>query len=110
MAPKALFAVLMALAVATAQAQQPLPEFREALEALYTNTHGMGWTNNDGWLKSDDYCTWYGVGCPIHNHTMCVPAARARLSRLSICFCGRILGRGRLSDAVRVCECGFLGW
>lgn len=34
-------AALVALSVA--QPTPPLPEFTEALRALYTNTHGDGW-------------------------------------------------------------------
>mmetsp|Transcript_23481 Transcript_23481/g.55587 ORF Transcript_23481/g.55587 Transcript_23481/m.55587 type:complete len:260 (-) Transcript_23481:15-794(-) len=58
------------LAVSSAQPTPPLPEFTEALRALYTNTHGDHWTRNDNWLQNDDYCTWYGINCPIHNHTI----------------------------------------
>ncbi len=35
----------------------------EALAALYTSTGGDSWTNNSGWLVSNDPCTWYGVTC-----------------------------------------------
>ena len=36
---------------------------RAALVALYNNTDGGNWTNNTGWLLSDDHCSWFGVGC-----------------------------------------------
>uniref|UniRef100_A0A7S1CLY0 Leucine-rich repeat-containing N-terminal plant-type domain-containing protein n=1 Tax=Bicosoecida sp. CB-2014 TaxID=1486930 RepID=A0A7S1CLY0_9STRA len=62
--------VVVAASGAAAQPTPPLPQFTEALKALYMNTHGDHWTNNDGWLKSDDYCTWHGINCPIHNHTI----------------------------------------
>ena len=36
---------------------------RAALVALYNSTDGGNWTNNTGWLLSDDHCSWFGVGC-----------------------------------------------
>lgn len=36
---------------------------RATLVALYNNTDGGNWTNNTGWLLSDDHCSWFGVGC-----------------------------------------------
>ena len=36
---------------------------REALVALYNSTDGGNWTNNTGWLLSDDHCSWSGVDC-----------------------------------------------
>ena len=36
---------------------------REALVALYNSTDGGNWTNNTGWLLSDDHCRWFGVFC-----------------------------------------------
>lgn len=40
--------------------------FRDALMSLYTATNGASWTNNAGWGSSANYCTWYGVQCPLH--------------------------------------------
>ncbi|WP_353572728.1 hypothetical protein [Candidatus Albibeggiatoa sp. nov. BB20] len=34
----------------------------QALEAIYTNTNGNDWTNND-WFKSKYPCNWHGVSC-----------------------------------------------
>ena len=34
-----------------------------ALAALYTSTHGSGWTHNSGWLADSAPCAWYGVTC-----------------------------------------------
>jgi hypothetical protein len=36
---------------------------REILELLYSETKGGDWYNDENWLKTDDFCTWYGVEC-----------------------------------------------
>jgi len=36
---------------------------KEILELLYSETKGDNWNNNEGWLKNDDICSWYGVKC-----------------------------------------------
>lgn len=36
---------------------------KEILELFYSELKGEGWYNNDGWTKTDDYCSWYGVEC-----------------------------------------------
>ncbi len=33
------------------------------LEKLYSETTGDNWHNNENWLKTDDFCNWYGVEC-----------------------------------------------
>ena len=44
--------------------QTQIPTFEcEALIALYTNTNGDEWSNNDGWSTSETPCSWYGVTC-----------------------------------------------
>lgn len=35
----------------------------QALVALYDSTGGPNWTNNSGWLVTNDVCRWYGVNC-----------------------------------------------
>jgi hypothetical protein len=35
----------------------------ETLLALYDNTGGDNWTNNDGWKKGNTPCSWYGIAC-----------------------------------------------
>jgi len=35
----------------------------EALVALYNNTDGDNWTNNEGWKTTDTPCSWQGVTC-----------------------------------------------
>jgi hypothetical protein len=34
-----------------------------ALVALYTNTNGPSWVDNNGWLVSNVPCTWSGIDC-----------------------------------------------
>ena len=34
-----------------------------ALAALYFNTNGPSWENQDGWLERADYCGWHGIQC-----------------------------------------------
>ena len=37
---------------------------RYALGVLYFATNGVNWSMSDGWLTSEDECTWYGIsGC-----------------------------------------------
>ena len=37
---------------------------RYALGVLYFSTNGVNWSMSDGWLTSEDECTWYGIsGC-----------------------------------------------
>merc|ERR1711977_294752 len=36
---------------------------RSALMTFYSATNGAAWTNNAGWGKAADMCTWYGVVC-----------------------------------------------
>ncbi|MEK7989369.1 MAG: leucine-rich repeat domain-containing protein, partial [Thiotrichaceae bacterium] len=33
------------------------------LIALYETTSGDNWTNNTGWKKTNDICSWYGITC-----------------------------------------------
>jgi len=35
----------------------------EALVALYRNTSGRNWADNDGWLATNTPCTWSGITC-----------------------------------------------
>ncbi len=35
----------------------------EALVDLFNTTDGENWIVNDGWLKTNNPCTWYSVGC-----------------------------------------------
>lgn len=39
-----------------------LPEY-EALLALYDNTNGAEWHNNEDWLEDKTVCDWYGITC-----------------------------------------------
>jgi Leucine-rich repeat (LRR) protein len=35
-----------------------------SLEAMYNETNGKNWTNNDGWMNETvDHCQWYGISC-----------------------------------------------
>ncbi len=39
-------------------------EERASLEAIYENTNGEIWTENDGWMnEAVDHCEWYGISC-----------------------------------------------
>lgn len=58
----ALVLVVLAAVAAGARADK----YRVALMDLYTSTNGAAWTNNAGWGTSADYCTWFGVSCPLH--------------------------------------------
>jgi len=40
--------------------------YRDALMELYSATDGANWKNNSGWGSTANYCTWYGVQCPLH--------------------------------------------
>lgn len=57
-------AVLAVLAVAAPVARADT--FRDALMEVYTNTGGGSWNDNSGWGSDTDYCSWYGVSCPLH--------------------------------------------
>jgi Leucine-rich repeat (LRR) protein len=35
----------------------------QALIALFQDTNGLHWENNEGWLRTNDPCNWFGVGC-----------------------------------------------
>lgn len=70
--PMLLVAVAVCWAGLPAQAQTPFDcstvtdvksSECEALVALYNETDGPNWTNNDGWLESTEVCTWAGVSC-----------------------------------------------
>ena len=54
--------MVLAAVAAGARADQ----YRDALMDLYTATNGAAWTNNAGWGTSANYCTWFGVSCPLH--------------------------------------------
>jgi hypothetical protein len=36
---------------------------RQALEEFYDAMSGACWLNNTGWMKNDDFCSWYGITC-----------------------------------------------
>lgn len=38
-----------------------------ALAAIYSQTGGSTWIQNDGWLKEKSPCTWYGITCQGNN-------------------------------------------
>lgn len=59
-------ALLLLVVVAAALASAHADKYRDALMELYTATGGDNWKNNAGWGTSAPYCTWYGVGCPLH--------------------------------------------
>ena len=50
-----------------------------ALVSLYNTTNGAAWTNNTKWLKANDPCTWYGVGC-INGHVLLLNLPNNNLS------------------------------
>ena len=50
------------------QGYREYPVERAALMALYNNTNGYGWINNNGWGTDTMYCNWYGVYCDDHGH------------------------------------------
>ena len=64
------------------------------LEALYFNTKGFLWGNNEGWLVHDSPCNWFGIGCtnnmvaeismPNNNLTGNIPDALGGLDGLSV--------------------------
>ena len=35
----------------------------DTLSALYIDLGGSDWTKSDGWMESNDVCTWYGITC-----------------------------------------------
>jgi hypothetical protein len=37
----------------------------EALVDLYNTTGGDNWTNNSGWLQTNEVCSWYGIYCDV---------------------------------------------
>ena len=47
----------------------PTPE-RAWLEDFYNMTCGTVWKQQDGWLSSDDACSWYGVVCDETNTSL----------------------------------------
>ncbi len=47
-------------------------EAYRALGELFNVTNGRQWIQSSGWLKTDDYCSWFGVSCridPYYNNT-----------------------------------------
>ena len=38
-----------------------------ALAAIYSQTGGSTWIQNDGWLEEKSPCTWYGITCQNNN-------------------------------------------
>lgn len=36
-----------------------------ALTVFYYATGGSKWTKNEGWMKDENYCSWYGVTCDL---------------------------------------------
>ena len=36
---------------------------RWALASFYYATNGNGWLDNEGWMTTDDECTWFGITC-----------------------------------------------
>lgn len=59
---------VLALFVVVSATASKTDEQLTVLRALYKATGGESWTNNEGWNdpSSDDYCSWYGVSCPLH--------------------------------------------
>eukprot|EP00985_Skeletonema_marinoi_P003954 scaffold1734_cov76-Skeletonema_marinoi.AAC.1 len=51
---------------------------RGSLVAMYTETNGQDWTNNDGWMnwtdsagwmnETVDHCEWYGISCDVDGY------------------------------------------
>ena len=103
--------VVLAAVAAGARADQ----YRDALMDLYTATNGAAWTNNAGWGTSANYCTWFGVSCPLHttaditglkltgnNLAGSVPATLGAWPALCRNLCG---GKCRYPTTARM-ECG----
>lgn len=59
------FALVLCVVVASV-ASVSADKYRDVLMQLYDATGGASWNNNDGWGSQDNYCTWYGVSCPLH--------------------------------------------
>jgi len=56
--------VIILVATNCVAAAKSDPTIRKALEDFYIATTGPAtWTSRDGWLLSEDYCTWFGVSC-----------------------------------------------
>eukprot|EP00957_Ditylum_brightwellii_P076213 5793447-Ditylum_brightwellii.AAC.1 len=36
---------------------------KETLVTMFNDNKGLGWKNNDNWLKDQDICTWEGITC-----------------------------------------------
>merc|ERR1712096_115727 len=51
--------LVLSLAVAAAIADTN----HDALMDFHKSTGGASWKSNDGWGKTDDYCSWFGVSC-----------------------------------------------
>ena len=52
------------LAARNCLAQSQVPQAQcEALQGIYHESGGAGWTNRSGWLQDDAPCAWYGVTC-----------------------------------------------
>jgi hypothetical protein len=41
---------------------------KQSLEAMYNQTNGEKWTNNDGWMTESDQCQWHGISCDDEGH------------------------------------------
>jgi len=41
---------------------------RDILALLYEKTDGEHWTQNNRWLKSQDFCNWEGIQCNEQNN------------------------------------------
>ncbi len=63
------------------------------LEALYFDTKGYAWDNDNNWLVNDSPCEWFGIGCendevasitlPNNNLTGSLPDALGQLASLT---------------------------
>lgn len=66
----------------------------DALETLYLDANGTGWTDQTGWLETTTPCEWFGVSCtddavttlalPQNNLAGSIPAALGTLSGLRV--------------------------
>jgi len=41
----------------------PVSDTLNELRSFYIATGGVSWTNRTGWLKSETFCSWFGVTC-----------------------------------------------
>jgi hypothetical protein len=76
----------------------------EAVVALYNETDGPNWTNNDGWGVDPDPCNWHGVICSAGGSVRILNLTRNGLSGPIPGALGNLPGRSAREYATRFTE------